>query len=153
MVNRRENLIVDVAALVVYLVVANPTITGVPVHEWLGLGVLAVLLVHCAAHGDWVVEMFRSFGRSSWGARGHLVLDALILVAFLTVVVSGVGISGAVLPTFGLFADGYYFWNPLHAIAAKALLASLLVHIAVHWKWLYGCFAKRKGGEDGENTV
>lgn len=151
--NRSTNLIIDVVALVVYLVAANPAVTGVSVHEWLGLGILVVFLIHCAVHGDWVAEVLRGFNRTSWGARGHLVLDVLILVTFMVATVSGLGISGTVLPTFGLFTDGYYFWNPLHAIAAKVLLALLLVHVVAHGKWLYRCFMKRRGGKDEKGAV
>ena len=58
--------------------------------------------------------------------------------------VSGVMVSGAVLPAFGLYAEGYFFWDPLHAASAKVLLALLLVHVAVHWRWLAGLFGKGK---------
>ena len=39
-------LVVDALALVLYVVVSLPALTGVGVHEWLGLGVGVVLLVH-----------------------------------------------------------------------------------------------------------
>ena len=56
-----------------------------------------------------------SFARPSWGRTGNLVLDLLIVVVLMAVTVSGVMVSGAVLPTFGWYAQGYYFWDPLHA--------------------------------------
>lgn len=145
--NARKSLAIDAVALAVYLVAANPALTGIAVHEWLGLGVLAVFLVHCAVNAGWVARAVRGFAAASWGVRGNLVLDALILVAFMTVTVSGVCVSGAVLPAFGLYADGYYFWDPLHSISAKALLALLVVHIAVHWRWLASFLGKGKGDE------
>ena len=140
-----RNLSIDVAALVVYLAAANPALTGVGVHEWLGLGVLVAFLAHVATHVDWVVEAVRgSFAHPSWTRTGNLVLDALIVVALMTAAVSGLMVSGSVLAAFGLYADGYYFWDPLHAVAAKALLALLLVHVAAHWRWVARAF--RKGG-------
>ena len=33
-----KNLAVDAVALAVYAVVANPAVTGIALHEWLGLG-------------------------------------------------------------------------------------------------------------------
>ena len=51
--------------------------------------------------------------------------------------------SGTVLQTFGLYAEGYYTWSPLHAAAAKALLALLLVHMAVHTGSLYNLLKRR----------
>ena len=107
----RKLLAVDAACLLVYQVAASPALTGVGVHEWLGL---------------------------------------LIVAAFMTVTVSGIMVSGAVLPALGLYADGYYFWDPLHAIAAKALLALLLVHVVAHWRWLVGFFKNGKGERHGK---
>ena len=142
----RKNLIVDVAALAAYLAVANPSVTGFAAHEWLGLGLLVVFLVHLALHLDWIADAVRNaFRNPSLARTGNLVLNALILIVLAVVMVSGVLVSGAVLPAFGLYADGYYFWDPLHAIAAKALLALLLVHVVVHWKWLYNFFKKKNG--------
>ena len=64
-------------------------------------------------------------------------------VALSTVFVSGLGMSGAVLQAFGLYAEGYYTWSPLHAAAAKALFALLLVHMAVHAGSLYNLLKRR----------
>lgn len=138
-----KNLAIDVVALVAYLVVANPALTGIGLHEWLGLGALVVLFVHLLVHADWCVDALRTtLRRPTWARTGNLVVDALMLVTLVVVVVSGLFVSGAVLPAFGLYAEGYYFWDPLHAIAAKALLALLLVHVVVHWKW-FASVAKR----------
>ncbi|WP_139651718.1 DUF4405 domain-containing protein [Raoultibacter phocaeensis] len=144
----RKRFAVDAVALAVYLVAANPAVTGIAVHEWLGIGALVLFLAHCAQHVDWIASTARGLRGSTWAARGNLALDALVLVAFMAVTVSGLLISGEVLPAFGLYADGYYFWDPLHAISAKALLALLLVHVVVHWKWLYGLVRKGRGGHD-----
>ncbi len=144
--DRKKNLAIDIGALVVYLVVANPALTGIGAHEWLGFVVLLAFFVHCAVHGDWIFSVASGPGSASWGARGNFVLDALILVAFAVVMVSGLCISGAVLPFAGLYAPGYFFWDPLHAISAKVLLALLLVHVVVHWRWIARFSGKRKGG-------
>ena len=179
----KKSLAIDSVALAVYLVVANPAITGIGAHEWLGLGVLAVFLAHAAISGGraWDRRRARSEnaggggrGRSEGAAcevtaadalpRGpkaapqegksgasaarvaRWALDALIAAALAVCAVSGVMVSGAVLPAFGLYAEGYFFWDPLHAASAKALLALLLVHVAVHWKWLARLFGKERKG-------
>lgn len=144
----RKNLAIDAVALAVYLVVANPALTGIGAHEWLGLGLLLVFLVHCVAHVDWVGSAVSGFRCASWGTRGNLVLDALILMAFATVTVSGLCVSGAVLPAMGLYAEGYFFWDPLHSIAAKVLLALLLLHVVMHGKWIIGLIKKGRDTHD-----
>ena len=147
----RRNLAIDIAALAVYLVAANPAVTGIGIHEWLGLGMPVIFFVHAAMHVDWVIEAVRgSFVRLSWARTGNAVLDLVIVAVVMVVMVSGVMVSGAVLPALGLYADGYYFWDPLHAIAAKALLALLLVHVVAHWRWLVGFFKNGKGERHGK---
>ncbi|MBC2889859.1 DUF4405 domain-containing protein [Gordonibacter massiliensis (ex Traore et al. 2017)] len=146
----KKNLIVDAVALAVYAVVANPALTGIAAHEWAGLGLVLVFLVHAAAHADWVAETTRSALRCpSWSRTGNLALDACIVVAFMVCVVSGILVSGAVLPALGYYAQGYYFWDPLHAVSAKVLLALLLVHVVVHARWFMR-FAMR--GKDAEHA-
>ena len=54
-----------------------------------------------------------------------------------------VGIGHVGRGAFGLYAEGYYTWSPLHAAAAKALLALLLVHMAVHAGSLYNLLKRR----------
>lgn len=133
----KRNLVIDAIALVVYLVVANPSMTGIGLHEWLGLGVLVVFFVHVA------VALARK------PRAGNLMVDVLVLVALAVVAVSGLMVSGAVLPAFGFYAEGYYFWDPLHAISAKVLLALLLVHVVAHWKWIVAWFKKGKANRHG----
>lgn len=177
----KKSLAIDSAALAAYLVAANPSLTGIGAHEWLGLGVSLVFLVHAAISGGRAQDRRRA--RSENAGRGgrcrsegaacetpaagtlprsskavsqegksgasvarvaRWVLDALIAAALAVCAVSGVMVSGAVLPAFGLYAEGYFFWDPLHAASAKVLLALLLVHVAVHWRWLAGLFGKGK---------
>lgn len=142
----KKNFTLDIAVLVVYLIVSCPALTGITVHEWLGLGVFVVVLLHCAVHLDWIVESFKSLLKKTSAARkGNLLLDILIGVVCTVVMASGVLMSGAVLPAFGWYADGYYFWNPLHAISAKVLLALVVVHMVVHVKWLINTIKNRQG--------
>lgn len=127
----------DVVAFVVYLVAANPLITGLALHEWLSLGLVVIFIVHVATHMDWCVDALRtSFSAPSLSTTGNLLLDGATFLTFIVVTVSGLIVSRFVLPLAGLAAPGYFFWYPLHAISAKILLALLVVHVAVHVKWL-----------------
>ena len=145
----RTNLIIDAICLVVYLVVANPAWTGIGFHEWLSLGVFVVLFVHLLFHMDWVIKTTKlAFTKPSWATTGSWVLNLLILISFTLAMLSGILISGDVLPALGLFADGYYFWDPVHAFSAKLLLALIIVHIVVHWRWILSFFKKKIGKED-----
>lgn len=149
----KSNLIIDSAALLVYLIVANPAITGIGIHEWLGLGVFVIFLVHVSTHFDWIIDTLRGTTKSpSLARQGNLVVDGLMLAVFMVVTVSGLGISGAVLPAFGLYSEGYYFWAPLHSISAKVLLALFIVHLVVHWRWIYTAARGEKEQKEKEKN-
>ncbi|MEG0989293.1 MAG: DUF4405 domain-containing protein [Gordonibacter sp.] len=151
----KKKFLIDVVALLVFGVVMNPAITGIGVHEWIGLVLLIVFFIHVLMSIDWMVDTVKNLRvGTSWTRRGNFALDMLIVITCMVVTVSGLLVSGAVLPTFGLYADGYYFWNPLHAMSAKVLLALLLVHVFVHWKWFASVLRKGRGdSSDGSSST
>ncbi len=140
-------LVIDAVALVAYVIVSLPSLTGVAPHEWLGLAVAVVLIVHLAQHLGHVVSSARraaSPGPARAVRAGRAVLAVLLGIALAVCVTSGVMVSGAVLPTLGLYAEGYYFWNPLHAVSAKVLLALLLIHLFINVRPALGIWKNRK---------
>ncbi len=140
-------LVIDAVALVAYVIVSLPSLTGVAPHEWLGLAVAVVLIVHLAQHLGHVVSSARraaSPGPARAVRAGRAVLAVLLGIALAVCVTSGVMVSGAVLPTLGLYAEGYYFWNPLHAVSAKVLLALLLIHLFINVRPALGIWKNHK---------
>lgn len=145
---KKSAFIVDAIALVLYAVAANPSITGFSLHEWFGLAALVVFIAHSAMHADWIANAVkRAFRQPSLASTGRLALDILLTLSLVICCVSGVLESGEVLRKLGYFADGYYFWNPLHAASAKVLLALILVHIVLHVRQVVS-FAKRRGSSN-----
>jgi hypothetical protein len=130
-------LVIDIIAAVLYIVAANPVMTGLLIHEWVSLGVLVIFVVHAAQHYDWIIDTLKKLRHPTPGQIANLVLDTLTVAMFMVVVVSGGMVSRHILPMLGLVAPGYFFWNPLHSLSAKVLLALLIVHIVVHAKWLW----------------
>jgi hypothetical protein len=146
---RRATVAVDSLVALTYLIAANPALTGLAVHEWAGMGALVVFAAHCALHYDWVVATVRR--HTDRVSVTNLVLDAATLVAFITCTVSGLMVSRHILPLLGFVAPGYFLWNPVHSLSAKALLALLVVHVVLHWKWIAGALRKPGRSRDDES--
>ncbi len=85
-------------------------------------------------------------------AKLNFVVDALILVAFLAAALSGLvllnmphgGYQGGRNASFGqavlfLSRDA---WNDLHVWGSLAMVAGIVVHLALHWRWIV-CMVKR----------
>lgn len=119
---KRNRILVDIAVLAIYAIAAAPVLTGIPLHEYLGLGAFAVLTAHVAVGADGLITRRRPL---------NMILNGALLAALCLTAVSGVMVSGDVLPALGLYATGYHFWGPLHAVAAKVLLALIIIHVVM----------------------
>lgn len=139
---QKRKVVFDVVVLGAYLLAAIPALTGIQLHEYVGIGAFLIMMTHIVL----------SAGGLTAGRRwGHMILNAALLVSLAACVVSGVMVSGAVLPSLGLYATGYFFWDPLHALSAKALLAALLVHLALRGPIAWAAikrYARRSFGQE-----
>lgn len=131
-----RGLAISIVVLAIYILAANPMITGLAVHEWLGLGLAVAVAVHCIAYLDRVVENARRGAeRHASGLFLLVILDIATLAAFVLCLLSGLLISGTILPALGLYIpQGYFFWSPLHAASAKALLVLVIAHVIARWR-------------------
>jgi len=133
----KVHLIIDTTALVVFLVVFEPVMTGLAIHEWLGLAFAGVLIVHILVHWDWVVSVTTNFfKRLSLSSRLNYLINALLFIEFTVTVFSGLMISEAVLPFLGLQSSHAPVWRPLHDLSADITLILVGLHFALHWRWI-----------------
>jgi hypothetical protein len=131
------NLLLDIALLLMLLIVYEVRATGEAIHEWIGVAMTAVLLVHIILHWDWVMTMVRRFVRKlAAEARLRSVLNVAIFIAFTAVMFSGLLISETVMPFIGLHLEGSGFWHWLHGLAADAIVWLIALHIGLNWRWI-----------------
>lgn len=142
MMSMKKRVVFDVVLLVLFMLSALPTITGIPAHEWISLVAVVVMVAHCARRG------MLGTSEKSRGVSGiriaRIALNVLIGLSLAACAVSGIMVSGTVLPSFGLFATGYYFWDPFHAFSAKLLFAFLLVHVVLNARVMFVLARKLK---------
>ncbi|MBI1882191.1 MAG: DUF4405 domain-containing protein [Chloroflexi bacterium] len=131
------NLILDTALFLIFLLVYQAKATGDVVHEWLGVGIAAAIIIHILLHWDWVVNITqRFFQKIKSEPRINYIVNAAIFIGFTTIIFSGLMISRTVLPFFGLEAANTSFWKTLHFTAADITLWLTALHVALHWRWI-----------------
>lgn len=116
---------------------AMPHATGIVAHEWLGVALVPVLVVHLVLNWNWIIATTRQMFTALPGeTRFNHVWDALLYVMFITATVSGLLFSRVVLPAIGLplLADG--FWGNVHAVSATVLTMMIGIHLALHLRWV-----------------
>ncbi|MFN8456464.1 MAG: DUF4405 domain-containing protein [Anaerolineae bacterium] len=131
------NLLVDIVILMVFLVDYDPAITGLTLHEWIGIPLALIGMLHLLLHWKWVVETTRRvWGRLVFQARLNYILNIILLMAMVLVIGSGFMISRQVLPFFGLSGVRSGFWVWLHFTSAEVVIWIVALHIALHWQWI-----------------
>jgi hypothetical protein len=116
-----------------FLVACLLDLTGVALHQWMGVAVGALALYHFVAHWDWVAAVTsRLFGKAGRAARRFYVLDAGLLAGF-----SAIGISGLVISTWAdLSLANYAAWRTAHVLFSVATLGLIVAKVALHWRWI-----------------
>ena len=137
----RKLWIVDVSLLAAFLLVMNTPLTGVPIHEWLGIAIGVGLIVHLLQHGNWLATLTQRF-RSATSFRNRLnyVMTGLLFVAFVSIIISGLVISESALPWMGIATSEAAFWLWLHLVSIDFVLLLTALHIALNWAWIVKSF-------------
>lgn len=146
----RARLLLDLALFAALLAAYNPGWTGLAWHEWLCVAAIVPLLFHLVINWDKVLRVLSTFAEKLWhGSRLDLVVDTVLFVLAVTAMVSGLMISQVIAPVVGLQLTPTAIWVAVHAWSADLSIVLLLVHTALHWRWIYKCtlnFAGRVAG-------
>jgi len=127
----------DALLLVAYTLAYSLGFTGIATHEWLGIGLGVVLLVHLTLHWDWVIRTTRKLLRL--GGRERFVwLVNLLLLSMTLCIASGILISEVALPQLGITPPASSFWRQMHGTTATLTLILVPIHAALDWRWIVG---------------
>lgn len=123
----------DLMLFLCFLVAFMLDLTGVDIHQWLGMILFAFVFLHMARHFSWINCVFDNFfGKTSNRARGYALIDLLLLLAFLTITFTGLVISTWV----NLYFTNYDPWLKVHIVSSISALGLLVLKVALHWRWI-----------------
>jgi hypothetical protein len=130
---QRHQWLIDAALFSGFLLSFWLELTGVEVHQWLGVAIGAVASYHLFTHWNWVKAVTdRFFKQTSLQARLYYVVDAAVLIGLATISVTGLVIS----TWFDLALTNYTTWKSLHVIASLGTLAAVVIKLGLHWRWI-----------------
>lgn len=76
------------------------------------------------------------WGKLPLRMRVYYAFDAGMLRSFLSIIGSGVAMSGAVLPASGLSGSMAFGWVAIHKLSSTLNLVLLIVKLALHRVWI-----------------
>jgi len=139
----RTRLLLDLGLTAALVVAFNPAWSGIPVHQWLSIAVIAPLVVHLVVNWEWALRIVGRFFRKLLSvSRLNFVVDAALLVATVTVMLSGFMVSPALFVPFGMRFAVTTQWVVVHAWSANATMGLLAIHGVLHVKWALGAVRK-----------
>jgi hypothetical protein len=128
---------VDVFIFVLFALVLNVPLTGLAIHEWLGIAIAIGLITHTVQHTNWVVTTTRRMmSATSFQNRVNYLLMVGLFIGFVSIIVSGLMISEVALPWMGVTPPGAPFMLWLHLASVGWVLWLTVIHIALNWRWI-----------------
>jgi hypothetical protein len=128
----------DALLLVAFTLAYSLGFTGIAFHEWLGIGLGVVLLVHLTLHWDWVTRTTRRLLRPGGRERFVWLVNLLLLLSMTLCIASGILISEVALPQLGITLPASSFWRQMHNTTATVTLILVPIHAALRWRWIVG---------------
>ena len=146
---------VDAFLFAVFVVAVNVPLTGLVIHEWLGIAIAIGLIVHILQHANWVATTTRRLmSATSLQNRVNYLLVVGLFIGFVSIIASGLLISEVALPWIGITPGGGAFWLWLHLASVGWVIWLTVIHLAVNWRWvasasdrlIFKRFARSGGG-------
>lgn len=139
----RTKLWIDLALFLAFLVTMEPHSSGLAIHEWLSLSMMAVVIVHLLLSWDWIAQLTRRFlGKVAGISRINYILNWMLFFDGLLIMISGIMISEVAIPALGITLPPAFAWRRLHDMSANIFLILLGVHTALHWSWVVNTFKR-----------
>jgi len=127
----------DASLFLAFVLLLSPRLTGLPVHEWLGLAFLLPVLVHLLLSWEWIAgAVRRAAAPRRMRDAVNLSLNLCLFVSTAVVIVSGVVISQAALPWLGVPTINDQVWRLMHNRWTTWMYVSAGAHIAMNWRWI-----------------
>lgn len=136
-------IVVDIGMTVILLLLMAYELIGQAVHEWLGIGMFLLFMVHHILNSNWTGNVFK--GKYTLYRVMQTMLVVLVLLSMLGSMVSGAILSRHAL-SFLPIEGGYSLARTVHLISGYWGLVFMSLHLGFHWSMMMGMAKKMIGG-------
>ena len=130
---------VDIGMTAALLLLMAYELVGQAAHEWIGIGMFVLFVIHHILNGSWIRNLLR--GRYNPVRIMQTGLVLLILCAMAGLMVSGIILSRHAL-SFLPIKGGRSFARNLHMLSAYWGFVLMSVHLGFHWSMMMGMAKK-----------
>jgi len=128
-----SNWLIDAALFTGLIVAFFLDLTGIELHQWIGVSIGAIALYHLIAHWQWITAVTtRFFGKTTPKNRTYYLINLSILTGFFVITVTGLIISS----WLNLPLSNSESWLTIHILASIGTLILVTLKIVLHWRWI-----------------
>lgn len=135
----RTKLLLDISTFAAFLIAMDPRTSGIAIHEWLTIALGATVVVHLLLNWNWIIEVTKRLftkGKGLNGSRINYILNWALFFDGVLIMLSGLMVSEAVMPAFGLTLPPNFMWRELHEVSTNLSILLMGLHMALHWNWI-----------------
>ncbi|NLG26648.1 MAG: hypothetical protein GX557_01975 [Chloroflexi bacterium] len=130
---QKTNWIIDAGLFLGFVLTFFLDLTGLALHQLLGVLVGALAAYHLLAHWAWVKAVTKRLFQCGCGkARWNYIIDAGVLLGMALILLTGLGMS----TWLNLPLQRYYLWHLVHVWASIATVALVVLKLGLHWHWI-----------------
>ena len=136
----------DVTLLVSVCALQTIPFTGLVLHEWLGLAMVAMVFAHLLLSWSWISSLTRRFfSAQSARARINYFLNLSLFAAVTAAIFSGILISQKAIPALtgaNHMPAMNWRWDTFHYQSSGCVLLIAGLHLAMNWDWVVAAAQK-----------
>lgn len=129
---QNTNLILDILLFTGFILCFFMDLTGMSLHQWLGVVLCGAAVIHLLLHDSWVKNVLRRFSDLRTRPQILFLLDVAVAFGFVGVLVTGLIIS----TWLNLPLTSISVWISIHTAFSIETLFFLLVKVGFHWRWI-----------------
>src|SRR6185312_741441 len=104
-------LLLDTVLFLALVQLIEPRFAGLAVHEWLGIAIVPLIVVHLIYAWRWIAATLARLGvKGAWRLRINFLLNMTLFIAFTVATFSGLMTSFVALPALGIAPGNYARW-------------------------------------------
>ena len=132
-------IITDILMTIILLLLMAYSVVGEVAHEWLGIGMFVLLILHHFLNSRWSRNLCK--GKYTPSRILQTALVVLVLISMLGSMISGIVLSRHAL-AFLPITGGQSWARTLHMLSAYWGFVFISLHLGLHWSMMLGMAEK-----------
>ena len=130
-------IIFDVVLALGTVLLYKKNVLGLGFHELAGIAICVLFIVHHLINRKWIAAVTKNLFSKTTPVKTRIeyIVDVLLCLAFLGVLITGIGISKTYLSALAFLGNKGKIWHFFFSGCALILTG---IHVGLHWKWISG---------------